>query len=357
MKRLAIFWILVFGLTPGHAFAQPGLRGDYYADMNFVRKVFSRIDPQISFDWEFKSPGRGIPRSYYSVRWTGKLLAPVTGRYQFYTRVDDGIRVWIGNQKVVESWQLNDSGNYTGSILLEGGRTYDLRVDYFNDMLGGKIQLYWQRPDTKRLLFDKFTTPGELISAKYFIQKTPTPPPSPKPATPKTTFIVSVPPKTIPQKRLITNLKKPVVRPAHIRKTNTRDTSTAVPTPAPKPAVDATLALKPGQTVILRNVQFEQSSYVLLPESADELNQVVQAMNANPEWHIHVAGHTDNVGDPRLNVALSENRARVVANYLTRRGVNEQRITTEGFGGKQPITGNSTEGERSKNRRVEITIR
>ncbi len=109
--------------------------------------------------------------------------------------------------------------------------------------------------------------------------------------------------------------------------------------------------------MILRNVQFEQSSYVLLAEESTELNKLIQSLKANLQWHIHIAGHKDNVGDARLNLALSEHRAKVVATYLTRRGIAEERITTEGFGSKQPLGGNTTESERSKNRRVEITIR
>ena len=88
-----------------------------------------------------------------------------------------------------------------------------------------------------------------------------------------------------------------------------------------------------------------------------ELNQLVQALNANPHWHVHIAGHTDNVGDSRLNWALSEQRAKVVATYLIRQGIDDERITTEGFGSTQPLGANMTEGERSKNRRVVITLR
>jgi len=81
------------------------------------------------------------------------------------------------------------------------------------------------------------------------------------------------------------------------------------------------------------------------------------ALKKNPLWHIDVAGHTDNVGDPRLNLALSENRAKVVSNYLMRRGIADDRLIATGYGGTRPIADNSTEGGRSKNRRVEITIR
>lgn len=80
-------------------------------------------------------------------------------------------------------------------------------------------------------------------------------------------------------------------------------------------------------------------------------------MKTNPLWHMEIAGHTDNIGDPRLNLALSENRAKVIANYLVRKGIDDNRITTKGYGGTHPIADNTIESERQKNRRVEITIR
>ena len=344
--------------------AQPGLKGEYYVGTNFERKVFTRIDPQLSFNWLDRSPAPGIPHSYYSIRWTGKLLAPATGEYYFYAKVDDGIRIWVGNQKVMDSWQLNDSKSFTGNITLKAGQYYDLRVDFFNDMLEGEIFLYWQRPDRKRIILDRFTTPGEPITAQYFFQKVLPPsritvikePIKPVSATPA--IVASTPSKTLTPKRPVIAKPKPALNPTPPRTTTVATTTPASPA---KPTALAPSEPKPeltaGKTFVLRSVQFEQSSYILLPESSAELDNVVQAMKANPAWQIDVAGHTDNVGDLRLNRALSENRAKVVANYFTRRGISDDRITTKGYGGTRPIADNAIEIERSKNRRVEITIR
>jgi outer membrane protein OmpA-like peptidoglycan-associated protein len=96
---------------------------------------------------------------------------------------------------------------------------------------------------------------------------------------------------------------------------------------------------------------------VLLPESSAELDQLVAALKKNPHWTIEIVGYTDNVGDSRLNLALSENRAKVVSSYLTRRGIADERVTSKGYGSTRPIADNTIERERSKNRRVEITIR
>jgi outer membrane protein OmpA-like peptidoglycan-associated protein len=166
---------------------------------------------------------------------------------------------------------------------------------------------------------------------------------------------------TTPKQVLPTKLKfakpKPISAPIPPKKITATDTSATVSMLIRRLDVEPPPAIKPGVTLILHTMQFEQSSYVLLPEASTELNKLIQSMNANPQWRIHIAGHTDNVGDPRLNLALSEYRAKVVAAYLTRRGIADGRITTEGLGSKQPLSDNTTESERSKNRRVEITIR
>ena len=369
MKSTAALGLLVAWLLAGQTKAQQGLKGEYYTGTNFERKVFTRIDPQINFNWRDRIPGPGLPKSYYSIRWTGKLLAPATGRYQFYAKVDDGIRVWVGNKIVMDSWQLNDSENFGGSVILEAGKYYDLRVDYFNDMLEGEIQLFWQRPDAK-LALNQFPRASrtsvafsEPITGQYFVQKAPPIAVVQKPAKPVAIIpavTVSTPQKTGVQKRPVLAKATPRQNPPSPKPkpdTNAVIAAVTAAKPKPSPPAEAKPGLTKGATFVLRNVQFEQSSYVLLPESSAELDNVVGAMKANPTWLIDIAGHTDNVGDKRLNLALSENRAKVVAGYLKRHGIADERITATGFGGTRPIADNAIEAERSKNRRVEIAIK
>jgi len=359
-KSVAIHGYLLLCLLAQQAWAQSGLRGDYYVGTNFEQKAFSRIDPAISFNWDRRSPGKGLSRSYYSIRWTGKLLAPATGEYLFFARVNDGIRVWVGNKLVLDSWQLNSYKHYSGKIRLEAGQYYDLRVDYFNAIEWGEIDLYWKSPPTTKSASNPFAETGEPITAQYFFQKTPPVTVAPKrvnpPSTRQSAVVSTLPKPALPKKRN-TVKPKPVPTPVAPKTRTPADTSLAVSPPIRRPDAEPSPGIASGVTLILRTVQFEQSSYVLLPEASNELNRLVQALKANSDCHIHIAGHTDNVGDARLNLALSEHRAKVVATYLTRRGIAHERITTEGFGGKQPIGDNMTESERSKNRRVAITIR
>jgi outer membrane protein OmpA-like peptidoglycan-associated protein len=111
-----------------------------------------------------------------------------------------------------------------------------------------------------------------------------------------------------------------------------------------------------GKAVVLEQVHFEQSQYRLLPQSYAQLDKLANTLLKYPQLTIEVAGHTDNVGDARLNQALSEHRALVVTHYLQRKGVAEGRITARGYGGSRPLAPNTSEIERSRNRRVEFTV-
>lgn len=115
---------------------------------------------------------------------------------------------------------------------------------------------------------------------------------------------------------------------------------------------------KLGEAVTIEdNVYFDQSSYILRPEAHSQLNQLVVLMAKNTKLKVQIAGFTDNVGDPRLNLILSENRAKVIANYLVYKGITESRITHLGYGQTKPITPNDTEDNKRKNRRVEFIIK
>ena len=114
--------------------------------------------------------------------------------------------------------------------------------------------------------------------------------------------------------------------------------------------------LQLNQAFRLDNVYFDQSSYVLRPESYPQLNKLVKTLQATPALVIEVAGHTDNVGDRRLNMSLSENRAKVIRSYLARNGVAENRLRANGYGDARPAAPNDSEENKRKNRRVEFVV-
>lgn len=111
-----------------------------------------------------------------------------------------------------------------------------------------------------------------------------------------------------------------------------------------------------NQSFQLDDVYFEQSTYILRPESHPQLDKLVKTLLTVPGLKILVAGHTDNVGDRRLNQALSENRASVIRAYLMRHGIAENRLQAHGFGDTQPVAPNDSETNKRKNRRVEFVV-
>ena len=76
----------------------------------------------------------------------------------------------------------------------------------------------------------------------------------------------------------------------------------------------------------------------------------------NPEIKILIKGHTDNVGDPQLNLELSQERSNVVMDYIVTKGIKFTRLQWKGYGGNQPIAPNDTEENRRLNRRVEDAL-
>jgi outer membrane protein OmpA-like peptidoglycan-associated protein len=116
------------------------------------------------------------------------------------------------------------------------------------------------------------------------------------------------------------------------------------------------LTPKIGERIILKNIFFENEKSTLLPQSYTELDRLVQYLKLNPNKKIEISGHTDNIGSESLNKNLSEARAKSVADYLIRQGIDKTNINYKGFGSLKPIATNITEDGRQKNRRVEFTI-
>ena len=104
------------------------------------------------------------------------------------------------------------------------------------------------------------------------------------------------------------------------------------------------------------NITFDLNSYVIKSQFKNTLDSVATVLKTYPDSTIVVSGHTDTTGNDAINNPLSVNRASSVESYLESQGISSSRITSRGFGSKQPIASNSTEAGRAQNRRVEIAI-
>ncbi len=82
----------------------------------------------------------------FSVRWSGRIEPRFTETYTFTVRTDDGVRLWVNNQLVIDRWQLQSATSYQASIPLQAGVFADIRMEYFENTGAAFAQLWWQSP-------------------------------------------------------------------------------------------------------------------------------------------------------------------------------------------------------------------
>ena len=104
------------------------------------------------------------------------------------------------------------------------------------------------------------------------------------------------------------------------------------------------------------SVTFATGSATLSTNAQNALNKAAETLVQYPDTTLTVAGHTDNTGSDAINEPLSQRRAQSVASYLNQRGVAVARLSTIGYGSRQPVASNDTAEGRAQNRRVEILI-
>lgn len=117
--------------------------------------------------------------------------------------------------------------------------------------------------------------------------------------------------------------------------------------------------VRQGNQLVLQmpsGITFDSNSYEIQPQFRSTLDQVAATLSQYKQTYVDVYGHTDSSGGDAINIPLSENRARSVADYLSSRGVVPARIATRGFGSTQPVASNDTPEGRAQNRRVEIRL-
>ncbi len=130
----------------------------------------------------------------------------------------------------------------------------------------------------------------------------------------------------------------------------------AAPAPAPRPAPPAPAPAAASKVTYAADAFFDFDKSVLKPEGKAKLDDLVSKVKAINLEVIIAVGHTDWIGTDAYNQKLSVRRAEAVKAYLVSKGIEKNRIYTEGKGEKQPVADNRTKEGRAKNRRVEIEV-
>jgi len=131
--------------------AQPnGLTATYFNNRDFTGTTFSRIDAVVNFNWGTGSPHPSIAGDTFSVRWTGSIEPLSTGSHTFFTTSNDGVRLWVNNQLVINNWTRHATTVNSGRIDLVAGQRYDIRMEYFEDTGSAVARLEWQTATVPR---------------------------------------------------------------------------------------------------------------------------------------------------------------------------------------------------------------
>ncbi|WP_040549795.1 PA14 domain-containing protein [Pedosphaera parvula] len=137
---------LVASLTVGTLGNGTGLNGDYYSNQlkTFASSPdLNRIDPTIDFDFGSGSPDPLITVDNFTIRWTGQVQPLYSQTYTFYTRTDDGARLWVNGQKIVDRWIDQGPTEASGTISLVANQKYDIIMEYYEHAVGAVAQLSW----------------------------------------------------------------------------------------------------------------------------------------------------------------------------------------------------------------------
>jgi alpha-D-xyloside xylohydrolase len=142
---------------------QGGLTTEYFNGIDFDTLVTSDIKTKIDFDWnDGVSRPEGIHQHYYSIRFSGEIEAPETGSFTFLTTSNDGIRLKINGEKVLENWTPHGATVDVGKIELEKGKRYKFELEYFQTLGGAITKLTWIKPSVAAKLKQQ-----EMKSTKY----------------------------------------------------------------------------------------------------------------------------------------------------------------------------------------------
>jgi glucose/arabinose dehydrogenase len=128
-----------------------GLFATYFAGPAFTGGSLVRVDRHVSFNWGAGSPAPGVvPADGFTVRWTGLLEAAATGRHLLHVRSDDGARLWLDGELVIDDWGPHAARVATAEAQLEAGRRYSVRLEYQEVAGPAGVRLLWTPPGKRR---------------------------------------------------------------------------------------------------------------------------------------------------------------------------------------------------------------
>ena len=140
-------------------YSAKGLVGQYFSGKNFDKLMYQRLDQEINFKWGRGSPFENIADNHFSVRWVGLFNAKEKGEYRFTSTSDDGVKIQINNELLINNWRPHALLTESNSIFLDIGQHY-LIIEYFDEIMDAELRVEIETPSgNNQLLNSDFLTP------------------------------------------------------------------------------------------------------------------------------------------------------------------------------------------------------
>lgn len=163
--------------------AGQGLKGTYYndalKDFTFQEPAaFSMVDSQVNFEWGLGTPDENyLGEDYFLVRWEGYVQPLFTDTINFHLITNDGSRLWVDNQLLIDAWFGQGENEYSNSIFLEKEKYYPIKLEYFEGIGDATVKLLWSSNQIERnavppsQLFPALPVPifeGDIIALEFY---------------------------------------------------------------------------------------------------------------------------------------------------------------------------------------------
>lgn len=150
-------------LIQGENFPE-GLRAEYFDNTRLEGTPKERKEGWINFEPANQAPDPFLPKSPLSIRWTGKLRPTISGRYTFSFTSDDGCRLRINNEMLIDAWNGHSVSTDSASIYLEAGKDYQLQAEYYDNRDYAIAKLQWKVPQIgKATRLDLYGEAGKAV--------------------------------------------------------------------------------------------------------------------------------------------------------------------------------------------------
>lgn len=148
-----------------------GLLGTYFNDPQHIfgnRPAMYRLDPTIDFDWSVGSPDEAyLGEDDFSIRWTGYVEPYFSEEYNFFTITDDGVRLWINDELIIDHWIPQSATEIRGKIDLEAGKRYRIVMEYYEAAGLASAKLgWWSERTPRQIIPSRQLYPDDLYAAQ-----------------------------------------------------------------------------------------------------------------------------------------------------------------------------------------------